>query len=132
MYHTITAVGLLFVIVISPTAKAQDKSRFESSGFANLEYCKYSPQHYPKLTAIYETGFHDGYCNGVVSGTLIALGLSHAICLPYGVTNGQALRVVINYMEQHPELLHHDLAELAADASRIAFACDGTGGNLTW
>src|SRR6516225_3688646 len=102
MYSTITVVVLLIVIVIVPTAKSQE-GRDSTSGFANLEYCKRSHKNLTGPFAVYETGYHDGYCNGVVSGTLIALHLSGTICVPHGVTNGQALRVVVTYMEQHPE-----------------------------
>jgi Rap1a immunity proteins len=123
MHHTITAVVLLIAIIIAPTAKAQDVD-IGSNGFTNLEYCKRSHANLTKPPAVYETGYHDGYCNGVTSGTLIALTLSGAICVPRGVTNGQALRVVVTYME-------HVLAELAGDALHEAFACHGSGGTPT-
>jgi hypothetical protein len=133
MYPAIAAVVLLISIVIVPVAKAQDKP---TSGFANLRYYKAlaerrsSPGDHATSADVYESGYHDGYCLGVVAGILRSLYLSGTICGPggHGVTNGQGLLVVVAHMEQHPERLGYDLTDLVADALHCAFACHGSGG----
>jgi hypothetical protein len=131
-HPAIAAVVLLISTVIVPIAKAEDTT----SGFANLRYCKAiaerrsSPGDHATLADVYGSGYHDGYCLGVVAGILRALYLSGTVCGPggHGVTTGQGLLVVVAYMEQHPELLGYDLTDLAADALHRAFACHGSGG----
>jgi|SRR5271170_2702998 len=128
MYRTIMAMTLLIVLVIVSTANAQ-VTKQDFSGISNLSYCKgpASSLDYSTPGAAFDTLLHSGYCKGIAEGALRALKFSDTTCVPPGVTNGQALLVVVRYMEQHPELLHLDLAVLAADALHTAFACHGSG-----
>lgn len=45
-------------------------------------------------------------------------------CLPDGVRNEQIVRVVVKYLQSHPELLHQSKAGLAALALGEAFPCN--------
>jgi Rap1a immunity proteins len=126
-------VGLLIIFaVIAATANAQVTEQFFRS-FTNLAFCKdsRSSSDYSTPRAAFTTAFRGGYCRGIVEGALRALYFSDTTCIPPGVTQGQAMLVVVKYMEQHPELLHQDLAALAADALHIACACHGSGDTLT-
>jgi hypothetical protein len=131
MYRkTITAVVILITILITSVLNAQEVDKTFYSGYANLAYCKgvkFSPDEISNPAATYDHIFRDGYCKGIVEGALRALRFSATTCIPSGVTQGQALLIVVTYMEKHPALLHLDLAALAADALRIAFACRGSG-----
>jgi hypothetical protein len=44
-------------------------------------------------------------------------------CLPQGVTTGQALKVLVKYMDDHPEQLHEKTAWVAAKALHEAWPC---------
>ena len=43
-------------------------------------------------------------------------------CIPYSVPNGELVRVVIHFMDQHPELLHWRLPALAIAALAEAWS----------
>jgi len=76
--------------------------------------------------------FGAGYCVGLVQGiketsrVYKATGRSDAplMCLPQaGLQNGQAVRVVVRYLNDHPQNLHDDETLLATAALRDAFPC---------
>ncbi|MGM4999241.1 Rap1a/Tai family immunity protein [Tardiphaga sp. 538_B7_N1_4] len=68
----------------------------------------------------------DGKCNGIVS-TIMFYGQNlpqrAQVCFPKGSTLGQAMRIVIRYLETHPENLHLDLRNLAATALHEVWPC---------
>lgn len=78
-----------------------------------------------------EMMFDAGVCIGVIAGisrTLITLKDSDAgrplACLPgKPMTNEQAARMIIRYLEANREMLTRPGAELAVDAFREAFPC---------
>ena len=49
-------------------------------------------------------------------------------CNPPGVTNRQAMRVVIAYIERRPQRMHEDFRSLAAEALHEAWPCKLNGG----
>lgn len=47
-----------------------------------------------------------------------------AFCLPLeGISNGQAVRIVLKYLQDHPEELHYEPVILTVNAFRRAFPC---------
>jgi hypothetical protein len=48
---------------------------------------------------------------------------SRLICIPDGVTNGQSVKVVVRYLDQHPEALHKFAGLLVFEALTDAFPC---------
>ena len=62
-----------------------------------------------------------GLCMGVIS-TLLDLD-DPTICLPSGVTNFQAVRVVVKYIDARPATLHENFKALAGEALRAAWPC---------
>lgn len=61
-----------------------------------------------------------GLCMGIVS-TL--LDLDPKICLPPSITNFQAVRVVVKYIDARPARLHESFKVLAGEALRAAWPC---------
>ena len=59
-------------------------------------------------------------CFGIVRGIAFA---APNVCRPDGVTSGQALRVVVQYIEQRPARMHEDFEKLALEALRVAWPC---------
>ena len=59
-----------------------------------------------------------GYCAGEVRGLGYA---TLGICIPAAVTNQQAVRVVVKYVE--PARLREPFTKLAVEALRAAFPC---------
>lgn len=64
--------------------------------------------------------YRDGYCSGLVAGVSSA---SPRVCPDAGVTIGQQIRVVLKYLQDHPEELHLDDAVLVDRALTKAFPC---------
>jgi hypothetical protein len=70
--------------------------------------------------------FKQGECTGVVRVLLRvgeALAPKFQSCHPQEATLGQAVRVVIQFLETRPERLHEDFIPLAAEAMSIAWPC---------
>ena len=67
----------------------------------------------------------EAQCAGVITATLAMakLGEIATSCPPTGVTHKQAQRVVVHYLDQHPERLHLPLSELASEALSKAWPC---------
>jgi len=91
----------------------------------------------PKCKAYVEVGadrstrdpveaFRTDICVGEISG-LVHVGrlLPRHIssCKPPDVTRGQATRMVVAYIEAHPERIHDDFTELALEAMHDAWPC---------
>ena len=64
--------------------------------------------------------WRDGYCSGIVQGVSNA---SPHVCPDAEVTVGQEKRVVLKFLQDHPEELHLDNAELIERALARAFPC---------
>jgi len=62
----------------------------------------------------------EGICVGMIQGLAYA---APRICPPDVYTTGQALRVVVLYIEGKPARLHEDFMALALEALRAAWPC---------
>ena len=67
--------------------------------------------------------FKIGYCAGVSHGVTVAMEVTQQACLPNGVTNGQEVRVVEKYLQDHPAQLNFPGPILAMRAIQKAFPC---------
>ena len=64
-----------------------------------------------------------GFCSGIVEGTMWSLQIAKLVCLPNGMTLGQGLKVLVKYMDDHPEELHMHAADLDVRAFVKAWPC---------
>lgn len=75
--------------------------------------------------------FGAGYCLGVINGVTSLRGLTNPgfpkhlqTCLPdTSVSGNQAARIVVKYLNEHPEQLHMDDGALVLFALQLAFPC---------
>ena|SRR3979411_1233718 len=65
--------------------------------------------------------FLQGICAGLISGVTYQ---SKDNCLPTGVTRGQIVRVVVQYIDVRPARMHEDFRKLALEALRAAWPCE--------
>jgi hypothetical protein len=72
------------------------------------------------LTDSTTDSYLQGFCGGLVAGIFF---MSENKCSPRGVTNGQLIRVVIQYIDARPARMHEDFKELAIEAMRAAWPC---------
>ncbi len=64
--------------------------------------------------------FNQGVCVGVVR-TVVSF--SRDVCEPRDSTVGQAIRVVVQYIDSRPAQHHEDFADLAKQALKAAWPC---------
>ena len=64
-------------------------------------------------------------CIGMIKGLSYAASMQPPIpfCVPDDATNGQMVRVVVNYIDRHPERMHRGFGHLAYDALEEAWPC---------
>jgi hypothetical protein len=75
--------------------------------------------------------FGVGQCMGVIQGTLDTLELTHAllnsskiVCLPSGgLETLQIMKVVVKYLNEHPDRLHLNESGLISTALMVSFPC---------
>jgi hypothetical protein len=71
------------------------------------------------------------YCFGLLQGVIrlnklyeVSLGKNALFCTPNSIiTNGQAARIVVKYLREHPEMLHEPDFAIAINAFIEAFPC---------
>lgn len=71
-------------------------------------------------------GYVVGYAEGATMGALAVNGgsiVNMAFCTPDTVTTDQMVRVIVRYLQQHPEQLHLSSAIGAEAALKEAFPC---------
>ena len=64
--------------------------------------------------------WRDGFCAGIVHGVA---SVSRVVCERENVTHGQEVRVVLRFLQDHPEKLNMDGAVLVEMALAKAFPC---------
>ena len=69
-----------------------------------------------------DIAFAAGFCMGIVEGALWSLPRTD-FCLPKDATTGQGLKVLVKYIDDHPEELHERTALLATRAFVKAWPC---------
>lgn len=113
---------MLIVVALLPCGvEAQTSGDYEISGAANIQFCE-------KLVYNNESSnFREGFCLGVINATMSTMIANDNICIPGHSSLGQGGRIVVAFMERHPEFLQKPLTQLAIEAFLDAFPCRGSG-----
>jgi hypothetical protein len=122
------AVVAALAILVSPSAfaqsDAQPESRRKSAHFL-LSACTGYMAGHQRIKDVNDA-ILQGECGGIVK-TLIffseKLPPKARFCMPREVTNGQAVRVVIAFMDANPSRLHEDFKMIAGEALHNAWPC---------
>ncbi len=81
---------------------------------------------------MYISGFRDGYNATIATAALKIYGVKqgprklnnvHTYCRPEKLPHGQFIRIVVRYLQQHPEQLHYSASLLILQALKEAFPC---------
>lgn len=136
---------ILFVFLILTcfgiqTAYSQERARSMKDGNALLAYCQVlldiadrkRPAPLDQVQAMDDTyrlslcsGFMQGMTNTNLYYQAYLKNTNPFFCLPEpGISNLQAARVVVKYLQDHPEKLHEEPVILAVAALRNAFPCN--------
>lgn len=72
-----------------------------------------------------------GYCLGLTQGVRQAMRLynddipaKERVCFPAGITNGQGVRIVTKFLQEHPEKLQEPATNLVYLAYIVAYSCE--------
>ena len=110
----IAAVGLAVTLLLS----AQSQAAF-NDGSTLLRECE------SDSAAMYNAC--SGYIMAISDLHSTMLGWSYLdephFCQPNGAASGQLVKVVIKYLNEHPEQLHHSASGLVTNALHYAFPC---------
>ena len=68
-------------------------------------------------------GYAEGNCTGYVSGVFDNSTIINKQCLRRKATSGQRIKVVRDYLKEHPERLHTSASVLVQAAINEAFTC---------
>jgi len=101
---------ILFILAMFPQAAFAGPDA--NSANSRMEGCRPHPNKLPD--------FMDGICLGEV---VAILNTDEKVCIPDGVNAGQASRVVLEWLDRHPDLQHLDFALLAAFALETTWPC---------
>jgi hypothetical protein len=107
-----TFIGILSVTVSGLSVAQEDR---RSANFW-LPFCR-------QLLADHvhqDDALNVGACAGMISG-LVYAGRAVGVCAPDNATRGQATRVVVQYLDQHPA--NENFEDLAVEAMRNAWPC---------
>jgi putative tryptophan/tyrosine transport system substrate-binding protein len=80
-------------------------------------------------TASQQDAYDTGYCRGIIMGVIdgnsyLSFSSQSLYCLPPDrILPSQFTRVVLQYLQQHPERLHRHHNDLVIEAMRTAFPC---------
>jgi hypothetical protein len=74
--------------------------------------------------------FKEQKCLGIILGLVDAADLQQPspFCVPDGVTSGQMVRVVVSYIDRHPETMPRRFSRLASHALVESWPCKPEGG----
>lgn len=108
---------ILVLIFITGTACAQSAAKGYTDGNDLREDCEAA------ITG--QFGYGAGYCFGLIEGYLQATPAKAlpTHCVPMGVTVEQLVKVIVKYLDQHPEKLHLTAFLLISQATHEAFPC---------
>lgn len=104
------AVAILIALTMPASAEDLNSANYFMSG------CKgFLDASTPTVNAV-----NQGLCAGFIAGIGYA---AASVCVPQGVTNNQAVAVVVKYIEARPERMHERFADLALEALTAAWPC---------
>jgi hypothetical protein len=108
--------GIILATGIAATCGASFAAEDPFSANAVMPGCREAENYNSRIH------YDRGLCMGIVSGVVSTLQTS-TICAPPGVTNFQAIRVIVKYIDDRPEKLHQQFFALAIEALRAAWPC---------
>ncbi len=101
-------------ILLPAVAAARESEGAPGSATWVIPGCREAP------TDTQVSNYRRGFCAGAVR-TIIET--DERVCPPGTATNGQAIRVVVQYIDARPARQHESFAFLAMDALRAAWPC---------
>jgi hypothetical protein len=61
------------------------------------------------------------FCSGLIRGLAFK---AKGVCIAPGVTGGQVIRVVVQYIDARPARMHEEFMELALEAMKAVWPCE--------
>jgi hypothetical protein len=114
---------VLIAAVLAACFYRAPSSAMAGAGIDDLAGCRAAAD--GSKTSDYGLVFASGLCMGIVEGLMWSLPVAanKILCKPKGVTLEQELKVLVKYMDDHPEELQELTTQLATSAFIKAWPC---------
>ncbi|WP_439672890.1 Rap1a/Tai family immunity protein (plasmid) [Cupriavidus necator] len=124
--------GRSFIVLLLSLASGAAMSASTITGGDLLRMCGATVKHQDGVEISAQESSEAIWCIGYVNGFLDAVGMTppkfqgkQAICLPpSGITNDQAIRLLVKWLREHPEGLHQSGRMEALIALSKTFPCN--------
>ena len=133
---------LLFVLLLSLVSGCWAQTTGKHDGNQLLEDCGALIRHADSGFKVSDDSYGAHWCLGYIQGFVGGLDVmamaesktyedyqkrkTSYVCFPEGSSYGQDVRVVVKWLNDHPETLHEDANTLTFTALRNAFPCDSS------
>jgi hypothetical protein len=123
----VLGLGLLAGLLLAPAAQATGNNVL-SNGLDLLTACRDAIRaHEAGVFTSIQQAYHTGLCDGYIGGEISAAGNEPfpSFCLTTGGTTKleQIARIIVRYLDTHPERLHLEREQLFIEAMQQAFPC---------
>jgi hypothetical protein len=119
MTPTAKTLLILLALALSPRAHATDNTDLTAQTLYDM--CVDNNQHAQVLCHTWIYGFVRGMQISQITAT--AVNLKPVTCFPRSITGEQAQLIIMKYLRDHPEDLHHEAAAISGAALIRAFPC---------
>ena len=114
-------VAVACLLIALGTARVH--SQPEGSANAIMPGCEVVLTAAPRRKGPVPTPVEAGECLGEVDGIVETARKFGEVCPPHDVTSGQAVDVVVQYINARPERMHEQFSKLALEALAAAWPC---------
>lgn len=119
MSKTWNVASVVVILLLPSLAQEQHSVRMKGNSLAaNCEHFRNCER---SATCTNEDLSGFGMCAGYISGVSDAV--HEDICIPTEVETGQIVKTVIKWMDENPNLLHHDANTIVLKALNAGFPC---------
>jgi len=122
-------ITLVILLSLSISLSLLSSNLIASDGNLLLKVCQ-NALHYIDTNEM-RSAMDFGFCMGLIQGvkntmSYVSFSLSEneKICFPDGLTNVQAARIVVKFLNDNPEILHEEQTFLTLIAFDKAYGCD--------
>ena len=122
--------GVLIALTITTTNAAAGVTMNAAESVVSakylLKYCNLTDEQVQGSKTALLYGLCIGTIDGINSTLRVVEGRAGKECaaIPYGVTTGEIVKIVVRYGERHPDRTHFPLSLVALEALRDAWPCN--------
>ena len=113
--------GVIAVLLLP--GLAQDQHSVSMRGNELAQHCEHVRNCEHRETCSDDDMMDFGMCTGYIMGVSDSTQRGVGLCVPTDVERGQMVKTVIKWMDENPNLLHHDADTVVVAALKAGFPC---------